>query len=362
MKGYAKIRLAVFLCIMMVFPSIVSVLPMTAQEVSAASNVSVYWTYQFTLTAMETIQIEKGEKFNIGDYAYYYDGTVSKTVSQVSKASYSSSKKSVLSVDSKGNVKAKKTGKATITIKCKGIKIKKTFQVVKAGTFKDTKVVTNVRKKAEKLKKNMPSKITVSNGYKYLKMENEFSDYVAKNSTKINQAGFLCEKQSFGNYTSYPITNKLAVPQAGRFLALNQLLYSYADKNSPTSTRSSKQLKISSVSATTKSITIKTKQKITDAHILAENINSSFLNTTPSKKSAKAYVYIYDKKADQWYTGTATLKKGSKTITVKNFVHSYYDSDAKKYVSKTVKLKKNHTYTIGAKGVHWGNGKKVTVK
>ena len=175
MKKYAKIRLSVFLCIMLVLPSIISVLPMTTTEAVAATNVSLYWNYNTDAANNAVIQVEKGEKFNIGDYAYvWFDVMDYGCASQYKGVKYSSNKKSVLAVNSKGIVTAKKTGKATLTIKYKGQKITKKFQVVKAGTFKDTSAVKGLRKKADKLSKNMPSEITLSNGYKYLNMLKDF--------------------------------------------------------------------------------------------------------------------------------------------------------------------------------------------
>ncbi len=362
MKNYAKIRLAVFLCILLVMPSVLSVLPMTAQEVSAADT-SVYWNYSFHSSNDVVLKIERGEKFYIGDYAYVWDGDDNYgCASQYNKVKYSSNKKSVLSVSSKGLVTAKKVGKATITIKYKGKKITKKFQVVKAGTFKDTSAVKGLRTRTTKISKSIPSKIGLSNGYKYLNTVKEYSDYVNNHSMEISAAGITKTATTYpgSNYTYYSSSNQLVVPQAGRYYLLEQKLYGYASKNSPTSTTCSKRLKISSVSASTKAITVKTKQSVTGNHILAANILSRNLNETLSKQSAKIYISVYDVTANKSYTGVATLKKGSKTVSVK--IGSYV-FNSKTGTSKFTyqNLKKGHTYRIGS-DVSWGNGRTVKVK
>ncbi len=359
MKGYAKIRLAVFLCIVMVLPSVISVLPMTALEVSAASSASISWNYNFNSYASTVIQIEKGEKFNIGDFAYVYDGANYGCASQFKKVSYSSSKKSIATVDSKGNLHAKRTGKVTITIKYKGQKIRQNFQIVKTGSLSSSKACNSLRQKTKQLAK-LPSKITSSNGYKYLNMVKSFDEFFLTNSMEISHAGFLKETVQSGIYTYYNPSNKLAVPQIGRLFALQQLLYQFADKNSPTSTSSSKILKISSVSASTSGITIKTKQKVTATHLLASYISYSSLNEKPNKKSADVYISVYDQTEQKYYSAIATLKKGSKTIFVKIGQNTYNPTTGNTEF-RVQKLKKGHTYMIG-NPVSWGSGKKVKIK
>lgn len=362
MKKYAKARLAVFLCILLVMPSVLSVLPMTAQEVSAADTV-VYWNYSFNYSNDTVFKIERGEKFYIGDYAYIWDGNNSYgCASQYNKVKYSSNKKSVLSVNSKGLVTAKKTGKATITIKYKGKKITKKFQVVKAGTFKNTSAVKGLRTRATKISQNMPSRIGLSNGYKYLNTCIEYSDYASKHSTEIGTTGILMKKSSFSDasYVYYSSSDKLAVPQAGRYFLLEQKLNAYATKNSPTSTTGSKRLTIASVSANKNAITVKAKQNVTAAHILAANITARGLNDTISKQAAKTYVTIYDVTDTKIYTGVASLTKGSKTVTIKPYNYTYNSKTGNSEFT-CLKLKKGHTYRIGS-DMEWGNGRTVKVK
>ena len=351
MKNHLKIRLSVFLCILMVLPSIISILPMTAQEVSAASNVYLYWNYEINSYDMDVIEIEKGQRFYIGDYAYLTDGSKSGCASQFSKAKYTSSKKSVITINSKGILTAKKSGKSKVTIKYGGKSISKVFEVVPAGSFDASEITEGLQQKLKKITNNMPSKITTSNGYKYLQTVIDYENYVSENSEDISAGGVLKDISSY--------TNQLAVPQAGRYYALTQLMYQYSSKNSPTATSSSKILKPVSASATTKAIKVKTKQKATAAHILATDIYYIDLNDA-GKKTAKCYVTITDVNTNKVYPAIATITKGSKTISIVPIKRTY-DSYDEKYTIKKLSLKKGHTYQIGS-SMEWGNGIKVKVK
>ncbi|MBE5881367.1 MAG: hypothetical protein E7289_03490 [Lachnospiraceae bacterium] len=358
MKSYAKIRLAVFLCIMMVLPSVVSVLPMTAQETSAAQALYVNWDYNISKHQNTYIQIEKGAKFYIGDYVYITDGDNSGTATMFSKAKYSSSKKSVATVNSKGLLTAKKTGTTVIKVKYKGKTLSQKFKVVKAGSLSKGDAAKGLQKAADKLKASLPSKVTTSTALKYTKRKSNYITAAGKYASDITSSGFLMEEVISGNYSYTTSSPKLAVPDAGRANYLDYVLYKYSKKNSPTSTSSSKMIKISSVSATTKEITIKIKKAITTEQILAANIENSSYNKSPNKKSAVIYVSVYDKTAEEFYVGHGTIKKGSKTIKVKltkNEVNNGIWSTVDK------KLKKGHTYVLGNE-MSWEKGKKVKVK
>ena len=359
MKRYSQIRLSIFLCIMMVLPSIVSVLPMTAQEVSAAQNLYVDWSYDISKHEKSSIEIEQGAIFNVGDYAYITDGNLSGTASLFAKAKYTSGKKDVASVNSKGLLTAKNIGISTIKIKYKGKTISAKFKVVEKGSLSNGDAAKGLQEAINTMSASIPPKITKANALISLQAKNNYTSASKNFSKEISNTGFLYEEVKDGNYTYTTLSNKLAVPNAGRYLYFDNLLYQYAAKNSPTSTRGSKALKISSVSANTKQITIKTKKAVTAENILATNIEYSSYNPTPNKTSATAYIYVYDKTTGDTYVGLATLKKGSKVLNIKLNKSEWVNGV---YTTKTVKLKKGHTYVIGAKNLAWGNGKTVKVK
>ncbi|MBQ8528033.1 MAG: hypothetical protein IJ429_06120 [Lachnospiraceae bacterium] len=356
MKGYAKKRLALFLCIMILIPSISSFLPMTAQEVSAKTSTMLYMDLYFEALD-RVILIEKGEKFYLGDFVNVYEPSSSSShwyTTFCKNVKYTSSKKSVISVNSKGLATAKKTGKSTITIKYKNGITFLNVKVVKAGTFKNTTAVKGVRKRAQKLSKSMPSKITLSNGYKYLEMSRDFTAFTTKHSANITTSGTLRGKAMGKNNGTY---TKLAVPQAGRFSALSELFYNYYAKHSPVS--GTKKLKIASISATPTEIKIKTTQKLTSAHVLAAHLEYPFLNDSVSKKKVSFRVDIFDKNGVILSNAVATMKKGSNVMTIKGFkTYSAEEGDLVPF-----KLKKGQKYAIGSKKLSsWGSGKTFKVK
>lgn len=359
MKKYAKIRLAVFLCIMMVLPSIISVLPMTSLETSAAQELYVSWFYDISKQENNPIQIEKGVKFYVGDYAYIADGNTIGTASLFAKAKYTSSNKSVATINAKGLLTAKKTGTTTIKIKYKGKTISAKFKVVKKGSLTGSGAVKGLQKAVNKVKASMPSKVTNSNALKYIKIKNNYIISAGNYSTEITSSGFLMEEVKDGNYSYTTSSCKLAVPDAGRYNTFDYLLYRYGSKNSPTSTRSSKMMKIASVSANTKQITVKIKKAVTVDQILAANIENWSHNRTPNKKSSVVYVSVYDKTAQESYIGLATITKGSTVVKIKLTKSEWVDNV---WTTTDQKLKKGHTYMIGAKNISWGNGKTVKVK
>lgn len=375
MRESMKKRLAVFLALIMILPAIMAVLPMTSTEVQAAS-VSMYWNV--TGNGSQTIQVEKGQKFYVGDYVSIYINGVYNTASMV-KASYSTSKKSVATVNSKGYFTAKSKGTTTISVKYKGKKTTCKFQVVPAGSFKSSKAVSTVKSKASALAKSIPSKVTTKNGFDLLKKAKDYNAAITGNiniTQEISMRGFLKEEKKNQStytydgktytttYTSYVETTKLAVPQAGRDYTLSYMLSVYADKNSPTSTRSAKGMKIASVSAKASAITIKLKKSIGGTEqILGAQIDSRYQTALKNSGKTKAQISVsmQNTKTNEWFYGVGTLQKGSKTLKL---VPKEYTSvkEGSSYVTKyiTTKLKKG-TYRLGSKN-EWTKGKTITIK
>lgn len=362
MKKTMRVRLAVFLSIMMILPAIVAVLPMTAVDVSAAST-EVYLSWGWNSTENKTIQVEQGQKFYIGDYASVsiYGKSPWYGKASLVKATYSSSKKSVATVNSKGYLTAKGTGTTTVTVKYKGKKITTGIEVVPAGTFETSDNITGLQKKADAIAKKIPSKITTKNGFELNKLVRDYATYV-DGLDEISTSGFLKEKviHTFNNttYTTYKETAQLAVPQAGRYMVLSSLLSDYGWKNNPTGTTGAKILKIKSVSAKTSAITIKLKKKVDATQVLAARINgySEENDKLSGNTKANINVYIYDTANQKSYLCKAVLKKGSNTLKL---IPQTYSTKKGKWV--TTKLTKGHTYRLES-SYYWTKGKTVKVK
>ncbi|MBO5303475.1 MAG: hypothetical protein J6A92_05440 [Lachnospiraceae bacterium] len=363
MVKYRKKRISVLLVILMILPTLLSILPVKMLEVSAASNDYILWT-GFVASDAKTIQVEQGQVFNLGDYIYVYDGNTYKygCGSLFDKLSYSSSEKSVVTVDKDGIFTAKKPGITTITVKFRTKNIKCKFQVMEVGSFGESEAVVNLRALCEKSFKNIPKKITIANGYKYLKMKKQYSTDIFEYRFAVSNSGFIKEPVKIGNYTSYQDTCKLAVPQMGRYWYLDALLSKFEEKNSPTSTKSSKVMKIASISANTRQITVKLKKKVSNEQILATNIGDFYLNPSFNKKTANISMYVYDMTEEKLYSAKGIIKKGSNTMKIEIGKFQYTSKNGINITKlKKEKLKKGHTYRLCA-DYTWTKGKKVKIK
>ncbi len=361
MKRTMKTRLAVFLSILLILPTILSALPMTSTSVSAAENVNMSWVWQYANTKKEAIQVEVGQKFYVGDYAnvnYSSKNDCGYAMASMVKASYASSKTSVATVNKDGYMTTKKTGTTTITIKYKGQKLSAKFKIVPAGTFGNAEAIDGLRKEADKLAKKIPSKITTKNGFSLCKLKADYENYLSEVDDALDvldNKGMLKEdvKTTYTSngktytYTYKSVKNKIAVPQAGRYQCLSTMLYGYGWKNSPTSTVPSKMMKVKSISATKNTITVKIKKKLTTAQILGARAYGGYMNKDLSdKKTAYSTEALFDAKNNYIGYVKVQMKKGSNTL---------------KLTPQNVKLTKGKKYRLGSK-YSWGKGKTFVVK
>ncbi len=288
--------------------------------------------------------VETGAAFYIGDYASVHEPSVSYTVSML-KASYSTDNKGVASVNNKGYVTAKKPGSAKIKIKCKGKSLVCTLTVVETGSFETKSAYKKLEKAVKPIEKNMPSKITTNNGFRFAKIKNKYKEVAESVEFDITDDGFIAIGESYADLVP---TNMLAVPKAGRIHTLERKLNRYAESISPFSTTSSKVLKIASVSANANKATITLERAASKEQVIAAMISSGI---PPENNKAYFRIYIFSKRKPQIISGLACIKAGSRTITV---IPRNYDSKKEKYVK--VKLKKNTTYRLESIN-DWTQGK-----
>lgn len=345
-----------YLAILLLFAVLVSGIAMPTQVQAATFQLN--WYDGSTET---TISVEAGNKFYIGDFVMILSGTTSSTASLV-KASYRSTVSKVASVNGKGYLSAKKAGTTDITVSYQGKSIICHLTVEKKGAFglKKDEAVNKLKAAAKTLAKGMPKKLTAAKGFSLKqKVDKYLVQYNSYSLKKLSYDGFLYEKErpAPNTVTEYARSEKLAVPEAGRYLTAESLLRQFKQKNDPTSKKSSKTMQIASVTATSKSnkITIKLKKKIDANQILAAQLVYPKDNSDISSKTkANLVMTIYDTTAGKYYKGKLTLKKGSKQLTVNPVVYTYG-----KYES--VKLVKGHVYQLEST-MTWANGTKVTAK
>lgn len=376
MKENMKKRLAVCLSVLVVLSVGISVMSRTAQTIQAAYT-HITWTGSLAMMGprmdITSLTVEKGAEFYIGDYIAIHNGPTYKLASAV-KASYTSNKKSVATVNGKGYLVAKSVGTAKITIKYKGISQTGTLKVVEEGSFGEKESYQKLAEAAETVAKNIPSKVTARNGYGYLEKMTAYEDLANSLSQDVSPDGFVKKesKMTLGynslSVTTYVPTEKLAVPKASRYNRLRYELNSYANKNSPILEDSSRKATIASARATAQKLTIKLKKAISKEQMLAMKISERdivFEDPVLQKENIdtgnnKVYVWIYlrnkNKPNDQLYMPVC-MTQGSKIII------STGKPRKKKYVGNKVKsvnakLKKGTSYIL-----EWNNWVKAgTVK
>lgn len=348
MREMFKRRVAILLSVLLVLPTVLALLPMARLETEAAGAVSSMSWYFYA--GDSAIKVEEGQNFYVGDYVTIYFKSGGYATASMEKAAYSSTSKAVATVDSKGYMKALKTGTTTIKVAYKGKKVSQKFQIVKKGSLTSEEGVQTFRKAAEKLPSALPSAVTTKNGFELQKKQAEFRKAVDRSDLGISFSGML-----YSDYTA------LAVPKAGRAQTLDAMLYQYGNKNNPTGTRGAKVLKISSMSASVKKneISVTLKSKVTKEQVLAAKIIYAQYNDGKSMKALddkQAYAGTSVQSGKDYY-GVLLLKEGSSKATLKIYNYHYQTN---KY--KTVRLKKGNTYEVGNAYAWPKGGMRVTAK
>lgn len=305
--SYIKRRLAVFLSVLVAFTTIFVVIPTESVQ---AATLDVYW-----IGNPKEVQVQKGARdVYVGDYAYAYSYTPGKDskeygyLSMNSGVTYSSSNKSVAKVDSKtGKLTTKKNGTTTITIKFKGKTVKTKVKVVSSLSSARTKVA-NLEKQEAAAKKFVKAygkgKITTKNRYELLSLY-----------AKCRESGYCG-----GTYTEYKNGGAYASivsPICGRSNAMRNAFYEYAQKQTPFSTRSSKCLKVKSVSGSGKKVTLNLTSKITADQMFGASADKVSWEGKYSgnKNKIECRFSVYDDKYQTIY-GTGVIKKGSNKIVI----------------------------------------------
>ncbi len=250
-------------------------------------------------------------------------------------------------------------GTADITVRCQGVTLVCHLTVEKKGTFEQTTAVKELKMAAKTLAKGLPKKLSAAKAYSLRKKKEEYlSDYGHFSSRYLTYEGFLYEQGRLSpSAMNAKRSEKLAVPEAGRYLTAAALLRQFMLTNDPTSIRSKKTMRIATASANGKSgkITIKLAQKLKAEQIVAAQLAYSRLNQIDgSKKTANISMTVYDETAGKYYTGRPVLKQGSKQIVVQPMESVYGGFQA-------VELEKGHVYMLESE-MSWAKGTKITIK
>ena len=338
-----KKRIAVFLCLLLVFPTLFESLPGLTLEANAASNNRLNTTlpwYVYTRTGetnssykgTQDLMLEVGQEIDFSSYIYWYNQSnySSKYLSTLSGEKYTTSNKNVVSITKSGVVTAKKEGTAKITVKFKNQGLKVNIKVV-SKKYTNNKKIASLNSDIDKAWKNYGKKnITAKN---ITTLYNEL--------VKIRKTALECNKilNSTSNYPSI-LSSYVSIREGynynyyvfinyGKYNQLSQKFYEFAGskKNSIIATISSKNLTAKSVKVDGKKLTVNLNKKLTTAHLTTVAYFGSMDSQITSKSGLKINYSIYkgnglkvttfDTKGKEVMTGTVTLKPGNKTIAIK---------------------------------------------
>ncbi len=331
------------------------VIGLPASLVSAAA-LQVHW---YNNGEAETeISVEAGAKFYIGDFISVHSDTVASTAS-LGKASYRSQDGKVASVNGKGYLNAKKAGQTDITVTCQGKSLTCHLTVEKKGSFEQTAAVKGLKSAAKSLAKGLPKKPNAAKAYHLnQKKTNYMEDYRAYAVKDLSYDGFLyTAKRSSKDRVQPKRSARLAVPEAGRYLAAEALLRQFLLTNNPVSTGSKRVMRIASVTANSKNgkMIVKLTKKLTAEQIVAAQLAFPEQNGDLSGRTrANITVSVYDETDNRFYRGRPVLKKGSRQLEMK--LLSPGDG-----MYQNANIEKGHVYMLGSE-MDWSNGTKVTAK
>lgn len=345
--NYIKRHIAVFLCMLFAFTTVMMALPQG--QVKAAEKIRMTWDFPYTSGGERVVQVKRGaENLYIGDYLFVVDlsGDVDiyNYCSNLSGVSYKSSQPSVVAINAKtGEMNAKKNGTSEITVKYKGKKRHCTIKVVdEVPSYFDKRHYREVPDKyAGDFIKEFGTEITSKNRYKLLSIYKLADEWVV-GSNGVYTKNIFEKKEMFC---------AICEPTIGRANALARKFGIYAQERNPFLGGSAKQIKITKLSGSKKTITATISKKVDADQIFGAQYVYGWDSKASEKRTVDFPVYIRDTRDGYKYYAVATLKKGSNKITIK---------------TKNLKLKKNVKYELRVydrfpdRAGDWLKGSKVT--
>lgn len=348
-------RIAVFLCLLLTVPAMMQALPQAKLEVQAATTVSVSWQGLSGSGEERDIQIStKTKGFYMGDYLYAYsygDGYKKYgALSMNSGVKYKSSNTSVAAINSTtGLVTPKKKGSTKITIKFKGVSKTCTLNVV-SNLGSGPAEYNKLQKSANALIKGYGKKITTSNRYKVVNLNNVYREergvvpYISGMSPNYG-----VESTSAYSDSTWVYANKAKMPALAHAYVISDKVSDYVDSVNPIGTGSAKLFKVSSVTGKGSAITAKVNGKVTVNQIfgIKASVSSIWDTCIANGNTAKFPLYVKDMTTGHKYYAIATATKGKNTLSIK-----LQSSTLKK--NRTYKLLGISSYDIYGDWTNWG--------
>lgn len=339
---YLKRRIAVFLCMVLVFCTAFVAVP---TEKAQAGDGSIEWIYKDEFDSFHgygwyssdgyhqyIYEVELGEKnFYVGDYIAERKNSYHNNSDRLiyhSGVVYRSDNSSVAAVNaSTGEVTAKKVGSAGISVTYRGKTATCTIKVVPAASLASYRPASEYEyMQLQTGAKNMiklfgGGKITAKNRYAILKEINRYMPSWSLSGMKWEE---------YYNASGKFFTLHVYSPSAVHAFLLYENACQYAKQRNPFSTESSKTFKVKEISGKDRDVTV-TLTKPVDADQMFGMQYALSIKEPFDRKSLKFPVYLLDLESGKSQSASAVVQKGSKTMAI---------------TLRSGKLKKGKTYLL----------------
>lgn len=335
--------------------------------------------------------VESGKQFYVGDLvtvSIYNSGRVYyHYMASELDASYVSDHPEVVTVQEDGLAQTKAPGTATITVSCGGKSAKVILKVVRNGalSFGKSKQIARWEAAAERFQEKIPDKLTLENGYKFLKALKQylraFEDVKGRDGDIAYQA--ICGLEP-GTIDDENDTAVLLVPAASCYNRAVTLMGHYVEQYHPTHQkkyRTGGKYTYYKVSSNADGITLTFKKRLTRKSVLAVYMEEAIYDTTyyeasvPLRINAKiikdrmeAHTYLSDENEEgvgsgRDFVGVAVFKAGSKNVTIKpTKIYKSVNGKGKFVKKKNLKLEKGKTYRVFLEALYGECSEYITIK
>ena len=298
--------------------------------------------------SQDSFRVESGKRFYVGDLVTVRMENNARDYWCASelKAKYSSNHPEVITIDKNGYAKAKKTGKAVVSVVCQGKKKKCQVTVVKKLSCYSVSQCDLVQweKAGKKLAKKVPFTLTVKSGYA---MAEAITAYV-------NSLWGIAESDSYG----FCGDETLASASASCYQRAEYMMRRWIENYHPCIIYPNDNM--AGVSGTEDAITVEFKKKLTDKGLLAVYFNEILEQTQGldvvgyptlgmeiDNERYEVYTNLKDVEEERYYEAVAIFEKGSKTVTIKPTAMIKYENGLRyKITGDGLKLESGHTYRI----------------
>jgi hypothetical protein len=330
-----KKRLAILVALIMIVPYIITGLPnatITSLADAGGSVNGMWWISCMTsqTTGNGKLVMQVGQSVEIGGFMEVEHSLYGDTTGLSLAGTFSSTNTKVATVNKKGVLVARKTGRTTVTCNYGGQKLRCSVTVLKKGSIKETNnsYVRKFTKNVNSLNKIVKQGINWKNCYtiynKLVELTNQWDDV---------DSSFEKEDMNIGNgimmYNSQEghikLTYKLVVPAYNTYKHIQEQLYVFLNDAPTPVTNMGLQYKAKTITTKRKgyniNITVKTTEKVTKKEFFKAWVwgNSDFREKYKTSKSVNVPISLYNKTSQGYVlhdTAPATITFNSNKIVV----------------------------------------------